>query len=392
MRRIAGSTIYRAAVGLLILVAVAHVATLVPRVASLAGELAAAPWLIIAAFALTAVTAVAACALASLLLWKAPDRAEARALVLFLSFLAIFWGSMFRFLDVETGANAVKFNVSYGGDFASQSALGAFLLALAAFLRFSALFPQPLTPDRLPPSRLPRVLRRVRFVFLRPAVVWGAAIGVYLAQRLLPEAVGSLAGTPDAGADGVPAAYAASFLVAIALLGGFGLSAIALGARNLRDSYRMATPEERGRILWMVTGFSTAWWMLMAGLGLVVLATFGRFTLGLLGAALPVVLVLAPLVAVLGAAVGILYSGAIDPGLALERSTVYGILGAGGVVAFAALENVLSEALEGLVGLPGYVGAMLAGGLVTLALIPVRRAIRRRLHREDRSPASRSSG
>ena len=379
-----GRNAFRVAAGLLVLGAMLHVVTAWPRVAPLARVLGPRSWMIVAGFGVSAATAIAACGLAVLLMWKAADRADARALTLYLGFLAIFWGSLFRFMQVEAGPNSVAVNVAYGGGWVSHTALASFLLAAAAFLRFSALFPRPLTPDRLPPSRLPRMLRHVRLAALRPALVWGAAVALALAQRYLPRAtrwIAGIVGPVDGAADqGTMIGVA----VAAALVVAYALAAMATGARNLRDSYRAAPPAERKRVLWVVTGFSTAWWLLVGCAGVVAVSVATGLDIGVLSAALPVALLLAPLVVVAGAAVGILYSGAIDPALALEKSTLYGVLGVLGVIGFAAIENGLADAVERWVHLPGFVGSMLAGALVTMALIPVRGAVKTWLARRSR--------
>jgi len=363
--------LFRLLAGGLVLAAVAHVVTLWPRVASLASDAGPHGWIVVAVFAVSAITALAACGLALLLLWRVPDRPDARALTLFLAFLAIFWGSVFRFLHVEWAADGLSISLSYGGGWVSDTALASFLLALAAFLRFSALFPRPLTLDRLRPSSGPRLLRAARLATLRPGAAWGGAAALLLVLNFLPDLV--------AWATGSPASAAAAFLAIMLLLTGFAGIAMVLGARNLLDSYRSATPGERKRILWLVSGFSAAAWMLIGAAALMAVAV----TLDVAGTAAVVVvalaLVLAPLVVVFSAATGILYSGALEPGLALRRSTLYGLLGVIGLVAYTAMETALSELVERWVPLPGFVGPVVAGVLVALVLIPLRKVVARRL-------------
>lgn len=366
---------FRIAAGALVAGAVVHVATVWSRVLDLAAVLENNAWMIVAGFALSAATALAACALALLLLWRVPDRPDARALTLFLACLAIFWGSLFRFLQIEAGGGELSVNLSYGGGWVSQTALAAFVGATAAFLRFSALFPRPLTPDRLPPPRWRTTPGRLRRWFLRASVVWGTALAVLAVQRFLPSLVWRLTGSPDTTAGQLPPALLAGVTAGILLIGGFAITAVALGARNLLDSYRSAPPEERSRILWVVTGFNLASWMVVGAIGLMLLVGLASIDAVVLGAAIPLAFVLAPLVLVVSAAIGILYAGAIDPALALKRSTVYGALGALGVFAFAALESAVSEWLEGRLELPGFVGSVSTGVMVTIALLGLRRAV-----------------
>lgn len=382
---------FRGLAGLLILGAVLHVGTLWPRVDALAQGLGPRSWLIVAGYSLSALTALAACGLAALMLWKASDRPEGRALTLFLAFLALFWGSLFRFLEVNATAESLELTLSYSSGWVSQTGLLSFLLTFAAFLRFSAVFPRRLTADRLPEARLGRfslvrAARRIRITFLRPAVPWAGAAGVYLLQRYIPRLLGSLTDLSAAAEGQIPPALLLGFVVAIVLMAAFAVFAMALGARNLATSYRLATPAERRRVQWVIAGFVSAWWMVLGAGGLMAVAALLPGESDLLAAALPLALFLAPLMIVLGAAVGILYSGAIDPTLALEKSAIYGALGVLAVVAFAALENAVSEQVEAWLGLPGFVGSMAAGGVVAVALIPLRGLLRRWVKHPDRPP------
>jgi hypothetical protein len=212
---------------------------------------------------------------------------------------------------------------------------------------------------------------------------------VYLLQRYIPKAVMAVTDMSALEQGGTPPAVVMlALLVSILLMAGYAVFGGALAARNLGTNYRLAVGEERRRVQWVFAGFATAWWLVLAGAGLVVVsALLGSAGTGegavavwdpaMLAVALPLALFLAPLLVVVGAAIGILYAGAIDPALALEKSTIYGILGVLGLVTFAALESVLSELLEGWVPLPGLVGPATAGAVVALALVPVRKLVRR---------------
>lgn len=377
--------LFRIGAGILILGAMVHVATLWPRVTALAASLPARAWIAVAGYGVSAATALAACALALFLLWKAADRTDARALTLFLGFMAVFWGSLFRFLTVETSPDSVSVNFQYGGGWISQSASASFVLAVAAFLRFTSLFPGPLIAGRLPRSRWPRAFRTARSAFLRPAVVWVGAIAVLVVLRLVPSLVARLVGLEEQAAGPLPRTFVVSLIAAGVILIAYTLGSMSLGAVNLRDSYRLAVPAERKRILWVVAGFSAASWMLVGAFGLVLLMATAGLDFDKLGIVIPLAIVFSPLVLVVSATVGILYSGAIDPGLALQKSTLYGILGALGVVAFAAIENALSDLVEQRLELPGFVGAMLAGGVVTAMLVPLRALLRRAMARRTAS-------
>lgn len=123
-----------------------------------------------------------------------------------------------------------------------------------------------------------------------------------------------------------------------------------------------------------------ATWLVVAALG-------GAILLGALdlpentAIGLVVLIVLAPLLLVSGSIMGVLYAGAIDAALALRRSTIYGPLGALGIVAFAGLENALSSLVESRLGLPSFVGPLVAGAIVAAFLIPVQRRVSRAVAR-----------
>lgn len=369
---------------MLVAAAIVHVATLLPRVGALAEALPAGAWVLFTAYTLSTLTALSACALAVFLLWKASHKADGRALALFLAFLAVFWGSLFRFVEIGAAAETLSVNLSFGSGWLSHTTRASLLLAVAAFLRFSGLFPRRLSPERLPRARPGlRWLRRVRSMTLNGGFVWGAAVVTILLPQLVVEIVPRVLGFES---DQEPSA-AAGRLVGRLYLSAAGIAylvvpilGIGVGVSNLRMSYRLASPDERSRMMWVMSGFSVAAWLMVAAVGGTVV--MGALDLPEVIAIVAMVLiVLAPLLLVLGCALGVLYAGAIDPALALRRSTVYGALGALGVVAFAAIENGLSGLVERGLPLPGFVGPLAAGALVAAALIPVQRWVGRAVSR-----------
>jgi hypothetical protein len=156
----------------------------------------------------------------------------------------------------------------------------------------------------------------------------------------------------------------------------YALAGLILGTRNLRTSYRVSVPQERKRVLWVVSGFTIATFMVLSAVGLLLLVVVTNLESSVLGVVVPL-LVLAPLVLVMCAAIGILYAGAIDPALVLRRSTVWGAIGAAGVILFAGIENALSSLLEERLHLPAFAGAMISGAIVAVILIPVRARVQR---------------
>jgi hypothetical protein len=294
------------------------------------------------------------------------------------------WGSLLRFLQVEVGERQLDVNLSAEG-LPAFLAIAGFLFSIAAFIRFSTLFPVRLGPDTLPPHRRPFSLRRLRLQFLRPGVVWGLAASLILLQgagNLLFTSFaesGGLEGRVDpttpAAAD-VPFLFWVSFLSTAVISGLIPLAGIGLGVRNLVSGYRVAAPEGRRRVLWLVAGVSSAGWMVLGGLGAFLLIVLFRleppgWVSGLL-LGLPV---FAPAVLVATTGVALFYSGAVDPGLILKRSTVLGALGALGILLFAGLEEALSELVASRMGFPGIVGSIFAGAVAAGIMIPLRKAV-----------------
>jgi hypothetical protein len=115
--------LFRAFAGVLVVGAILHVGSLLSSVLEVAATLPAGAWLFTGSYAACAFTALAACGLAVLLLWKASHKADGRALTLFLGFLAVFWGSFFRFLDVTATADDVAINLNYTGQAARRGHL-----------------------------------------------------------------------------------------------------------------------------------------------------------------------------------------------------------------------------------------------------------------------------
>ncbi|MGH7575203.1 MAG: hypothetical protein ACREM1_08770 [Longimicrobiales bacterium] len=378
--------LFRIFAAALVLGAVLHVGTLLPRVGRLAETLPAGAWLFFTSYALSTMTALGACGLAVLLLWKASHKPDGRALTLFLGFLAIFWGSLFRFMTIEAEGTQINVSLSYGSGWVSQTAMAAFVLAVASFVRFSALFPRPLTPERLRPVRRLFWLRRLRAATLSAWTVWGVAAGIILLPHLVSAAFARVFGlgedaarAADRAADGFHVAatgmgrtYLLTVAAAYVML---PVVASVVGARNLRLSYRLAVPGERERMLWVTTGFTLAAWLIVSAFGGAIVVGALDLVPELIAMGLVVLLVLAPLLVVLGSAMGVLYAGAIDPALALRRSTLYGALGTLGIVAFAGIENVLSELVEERLGLPTFIGPLVAGGIVAAVLVPVQRRL-----------------
>ena len=372
--------------------ALVHTATLLPRVPAFLAVLPESAHSGIWVLATTVVTAVLASALALFLVVRAGAREEALALALFLAFLALAWGSALRFASVDvTGAGQGTVSVNVGGILGMAAAV-AYSLAAASFLRFSALFPVPLGPERL--RLMPPGVRWIRRQLLHPMQSWAMGVVVPFvpfASLQVAEWAGVDPGTliQGSGHDAfvVGLVLIAAWMVVVPFLG------LGLGALNLVDGYRTGSLDDRRRLLWILAGIGVAAWMIASPL-----------LVGLLGNVLDVHLakdvataaaVLAPLVLVLSLGMAVLYQGALDPELALSRGTVFGALGLLGLLVFAGLENALSNFVQARLELPGVVGSILAGAVAAGVMLPIHGALERVAGRggeEDGAPVDAPGG
>ncbi len=377
----------RVGIGVLAVAVLVHVAVLVPRIAPLARSLPERLRPAVWAVVLTLVTAVAACVLALVLLWRAADRPGVPVLAAFLCFLAGFWGSLLRFLSVKVEADNVSASLSFGG-LTGFLATTALLASVAAFVHLSSTFPRRVTAADLGAAGRLSWLRRLRVALLRPGVLWPAVALLVLVQVVLGRVAGRFESGSPAPAS-LPPTAVVYVAVAIVTIGILPLLGIALGIRNLRAGYRLATAAERRPVLWLTAGYTTAGWMVLAPIGLLLLIVLLHVDppdlLGLLWA---VLLVAAPTVVVLTTAMAVFFAGAFDPGLILRRSTIWGVAGAVGLLLFAGLENALSDWVESRLALPGVLGALAAGGLAAGVMVPVRAlmsSVAGKVIRDDRS-------
>ncbi len=372
------SLVLRLFLALLTLASLGHVGALLPRFVGVAQVVPGHARVLVWGLLVTILTAVGACALALVLVARSWRSRGARSLALFLVFLAAVWGSLLRFLDVDIGEESVSATfLAQGWD--GALAFAGLLLATAAFLRFSSLFPSSLSPTDLPPPRRLRALRTLRVLLFRPGVVWGVAVLLLLLQWGLGVLLQPWITSVREGADAVvrgPKADLIPFLVGFIGIGVSPLLGIGLGIRNLASGFHLASPADRKRVLWLVAGVSASGWMVLSS----VLGGFLAVILdlpGWIGDTFVVLLVLAPAVLVVSCAVALFYAGSLDPGLVLRRSTVYGAMGALGILLFAGLEEVLSSWVALRLGLPGVVGSLLAGSLAAGVMIPLRKTLGR---------------
>ena len=274
-------------------------------------------------------------AIALALVWLAGARPEVRMLALFLA------------LNLYTDDALAQIGVAHPLLDALEA--GSVYLAVAALLRFAALFPRPLARADLW-AAWGRRRAAVAALLLDGRVVWGAAAVLVVLEALLP--------APR------------SFMHQMAAFA-FTMSVIIASVLLLRAGYALVDDAGRRRILWVVAAFVG-----MLVTGVLYLAAIIAFRIT--DPALSIVLAQIPEIVMLGAlAAAIFYFGAIDPALVIRQATVYGALALLLVALFEGIENVASDVLASRFGMPGAVGSLLAGTLVAIAFVPLRQFARR---------------
>lgn len=375
------------------LASLAHVGVLLPRYILTDASIPLSIRLFVGCIVVTVVAAIGGSLLALILVARSWKRPEARPVALFLAAASALWGSILRLLEITAAARdlSISINASTIPLLVLSSTL---IIAAASFLRLSALFPAPLDPGVLRPSRRFHGLRRVRVALLRARTVWVTAALALLA--IVAYALGGgqvmsfvVAGTFDfesalRGNDSArlvrvwSAGMAVVGAVTVVLM---PVTAMVVGVGNLVAGYRAAARAERRRVLWISAGSSIAAWMILTPLLAAPLTAITSLSADWLPFAAGLLLAFAPAVLVCTAAVAIFYSGAVDPALVLKRSTIYGIAGALAFVLFTALESVVSDFFEATLGLPGLVGSIAAGCIAAALMVPVRRALSLRTRR-----------
>ncbi len=295
--------------------------------------------------------------LAAALLWRGQRRPENRLLALFLALVAFLLSS-----DAFWWWRSIAHPPAWTG--LAMDNLNAFasIASVAALLRFSSVFPLPLEPRHLTG---PGPLRRLRSALLRPRIVWLLAVGFYVVL-LLSWQLAELFGHAPAE----PLTVALRMLAVAVLIAG-----VAAAVANLRTGARFADPAERRRLFWLIEGF-------LAGVAILVLGGALRLAAPLVGGtalrgAFGFALYLALLVILAGLAIAMFFSGALDPGLAIRRTAVFGLVGLTMVFVFAGVENAMQNVVADRLGMSDHLSGLISGGLVALTFDPIKERFNR---------------
>lgn len=304
-----------------------------------------------------------AAALGAAIALRGSRRARTGQLVLFFLCLGLFLA--------EVAGSGVPWFVGYP-ERPSDVLSPWLLLAVAGLARVSATFPRVLTAEDLE-----RWMGRKSELQPR-AWVWGiTAVGL-----TFPFLYGGLGGRAWLTVLGVPfQTYVAYELVAVIAFGSLSL----LTWRDLRVQLHVGDAEDRFRVFWLMQGLSV--WVLSMAL---VSMWWVRSDLGAapVGFAPAVMVEVAGLAVLVGASFAVLVRGAIDPALVVSRTAVFGASSSIAVLSVAGAESLVSEWVEGQLGLGGVAGPILTGVLMAAALMPFRGKIASHLQGWLASPAS----
>jgi len=312
--------------------------------------------LFIAAFVTMALCALTATGLALTILWRGtPGRASLR-LVGFLVGGTAFVGLAYLAIPFAAGPyGAAVQGAGRWGWGLTGAAGGAWL---ASLLKFSVLFPAPLTDDAADHLRKPGRAKRWAFrkvlAFVRSPWSWLVLVA-----------------GPGAAAFADPFAglFLLQQLAMFTLIGAYLF---------LKLGRTVADEEDRRRIDVVFVGFNAAVWSFVL-VGILPFALgpllgdvgYGLYIIVLLGFSPSIV----GLCLILGLAAAVLVGGALDPEVALERTTLYGIMGVLFVGAYGAIENLLFEWIESRLALSSTASSLILGGVLAVLMIPLHKRL-----------------
>jgi class 3 adenylate cyclase len=275
---------------------------------------------------------------------------------------------------------ALLLGLLFAEDFGLLPATGAVVLAqsllmMVAVLRFATLFPRPLSKSDLTP-RAPSGIRSRLAVVEMQLLEWrGLAWTVLAAAGLFAVSTALVPLMPRLRLG----------LVGLAIL--MVVLTLLEAVRLMRIGYRTGTAEQKRSALWVIQGFIAFSWALFIGISLFVLLEVWRpFESLLLQLALqelaPNLLFVAGFGALtLSIAFAVFYRGAMDPGLMIRKTTLYGAVGVAMVGTFVAIEGFLSAYIVDLLGFPQQAGGWLAGSAVALLFSRVRDRVEKHTNR-----------
>jgi len=317
---------------------------------------------------------VVALALALVLTLRLRGHRDARVLALFFAFLGV-------------GVTLSASNPMPGSAITRAIYSGAIGLSVAALMRFSLLFPEPMTAASLQRPGILSLLRRAELPLVRlPVLVWIAGSLLAVSQFAVLGGIGRAQEFTSWGT------YPASRVLFLALMATYlvGSAFLVASLVNLHSSYLLGSPESRRKVLWIAQGIVIG----AAGFVFVeviaVLNTVAARTI--LAGAFPWIITLGKPLALLTMlvtlALAIFFGGAVHESLVVSSAVIYGLLGSTGFVVFAGVENAFSELLEARLNLPGVVGSIAAGAVTAVVVLPLRALLTRLMRRRESEPVA----
>ena len=250
--------------------------------------------------------------------------------------------------------------------------LGVEALGLAALLRFTTLFPTPLTSaDLRAPDDLAVGLRTAQYLRLLLLRAWGPWLFAAMALALVLGVNATMGRTTQDTA-------------LLPLTDIMRLAALAVVVLNLRVSFVRADRQNRRQMFWMVVGFTLLVGAVGALLGGNVLVAVTHWEIQGLNWR-PIVLDLGVMGLLWGTAMGVFYNGAMRPGVFTRRATVLFSMLTMALFLAAGMETLLVAR-----SLPQGIGTVLATVAVGLLFVTSRRPLESMLYHTwaDRAKAA----
>jgi hypothetical protein len=312
--------------------------------------------LYLAAQAVTIMCALTAVALALAVLWRGTPTRQSRHLMAFLLGGAAY--VVLSYLVLPAGRPAAYARIlTAAGPLAAALTAGLGALAVTALVKFSVVFPAPLRYDDV----------AARVAFRRPSDrrMFRAALTFAHSPWSWVVLVGGTALTAL-----ISAISASMIIIQLAMLG------LVAAYLFLKLGRAVASLEDARRIGVIFVGLHAALW---AGtiIGIVPFA-LGPLT-GDLGYSIYITALIGfgpgvvGLCLILSLAAAVLVRGALDPDVALRRTTIYGLLGVLYVAVYGVIENLLFGFLEDRLGLSNVASAVLLGAPLAVFMVPLHR-------------------
>lgn len=240
-----------------------------------------------------------------------------------------------------------------GAPWRRQALIAGDALAHSIGIRFTQLFPRPLTSSdvrNVGPTWFRASGGRILAALVDPRVFWAFAVVLEGASRLAP----------------VPAPWRSVHIVVW----------LALGTFFLYRAYASGTTEDQRRIFWILEGVVV--FLMERVLFLSLRAVSGS---GLLELDVPfwsnVLRAVAARLTLGCFVMAVFYAGAFDSGIVLKRTTVLGLTAGLAVLIFVTLETLLEELLASSLGLESRVGGIVGGVAAAVAFRPISQWIER---------------